>query len=56
MLAMMIAPELLLAKAWQDLMVALAGLPAMRELASQDRVEWTLTHSAFADMGGFVQY
>jgi len=50
----MIAPELLLAKAWQDLMVALADLPAMRELASQDRVEWTLTHSLLANMGGFV--
>jgi hypothetical protein len=26
----------------------------MRELASQDRVEWTLTHSLFVDIGGFV--
>jgi hypothetical protein len=50
----MIAPELLLAKAWQDLMVAYANLRAMGELASQDETEWTLTHSLFADMGGFV--
>lgn len=54
MLVTMIAPELLLAKAWQDLTAALVDLPAMRELASQDRVEWTLTHSLLANMGGFV--
>jgi hypothetical protein len=54
MLVRMVAPELLLAKAWQDLLVALGDLPGIRELAWKDRVEWTLIHSLFADMGGFV--
>ncbi|PVH80741.1 hypothetical protein DL98DRAFT_515134 [Cadophora sp. DSE1049] len=50
----MLAPELLLAKAWQDLTVAHSDLPLLQRFSRIDEVEWTLTHSLFADMGGFV--
>lgn len=49
-----IAPELLLAKAMQDLGSAQVDLTALQRIASEDGVPWSLTHSLFADMGGFV--
>lgn len=54
MLATMIAPELCLAKTAGDLRSGMKGLPNLREFARRDGVDWTLTHSLFADMGGFV--
>ncbi|RAL61311.1 hypothetical protein DID88_009447 [Monilinia fructigena] len=54
MLATMIAPEMLLAKAWSDLDVARKQLKKFKAWAADDDVEWTLTHTLFANMGGFV--
>ncbi|KAH8588293.1 hypothetical protein B0O99DRAFT_600880 [Bisporella sp. PMI_857] len=54
MLATILAPELLLAKAWGDLGDAKYDLGKLKGLASQDGVPWTLTHCLFANMGGFV--
>lgn len=54
MLVTMIAPEFLLTNAAGDLYSANKGLSEMRQLANQDGVDWTLTHSLLADMGGFV--
>ena len=54
MLATMIAPEILLGKAWGDLEDAKFLLDALQGFATEDGVPWTLTHSLFANMGGFV--
>jgi hypothetical protein len=54
MLITIIAPELLLAKYWADIWEAKADLARLRELAAEDEVPWTLTHSLFANMGGFA--
>ncbi|QSZ32941.1 hypothetical protein DSL72_002524 [Monilinia vaccinii-corymbosi] len=54
MLATAIAPEILLAKAWSDLDVARKQLKKFKAWAADDDVEWTLTHTLFANMGGFV--
>ncbi|ESZ92333.1 hypothetical protein SBOR_7282 [Sclerotinia borealis F-4128] len=54
MLATIIAPEILLAKAWSDLDVARKQLEKFKPWAADDDVEWTLTHTLFANMGGFV--
>jgi len=54
MLITMIAPELLLAKYWGDLWDAKADLVRLQQLAAEDDVPWTLTHSLLANMGGFV--
>jgi hypothetical protein len=54
MVVTMLAPELVLSKAWEDLAVAQSDLKALQKLAGEDGTEWTLTHSLFANMGGFV--
>lgn len=54
MLGTVIAPEILLAKAWSDLDVARKQLEKFKAWAADDDVEWTLTHTLFANMGGFV--
>ncbi|KAH8818108.1 hypothetical protein F5882DRAFT_433567 [Hyaloscypha sp. PMI_1271] len=54
MMLTMLAPELVLSKAWVDLAVAQSGLRALQKLAGEDGTEWTVTHSLFANMGGFV--
>ena len=54
MIVTMLAPELVLSKACVDLAVAQSDLKALQELAGEDGTEWTLTHSLFANMGGFV--
>jgi hypothetical protein len=54
MLATMVAPEILLGKAWCDLDCARSELDRMKEFAAEDGVPWTLTHSLFANMGGFA--
>lgn len=54
MVATILAPEILLAKAWSDLDVARKQLEKFKAWAADDDVEWTLTHTLFANMGGFV--
>jgi hypothetical protein len=54
MLVTMIAPEFLLGKSSGDLTIAMLNSESMQKYAKLDGVEWTLTHSIFADMGGFV--
>jgi hypothetical protein len=54
MIVTMLAPELVLSKAWEDLAVAQSDLRALQKLAGEDGTEWTVTHSLFANMGGFV--
>ncbi|PMD66117.1 uncharacterized protein K444DRAFT_580867 [Hyaloscypha bicolor E] len=52
MIVTMLAPELVLSKAWEDLVVAQSDLKALQKLAGEDGTEWTVTHSLFANMGG----
>ena len=48
----LLLPEFILGKAFQDLILARRSRKAIkREFAGE---EWTLTHSFYADMGGFV--
>ena len=54
MLITAFAPELILGKAWSDLSAAKKNKMKMREWAGRDGVEWGLSHSFFANMGGFV--
>ncbi|KAF7874221.1 hypothetical protein EAF04_002893 [Stromatinia cepivora] len=54
MIATIIAPEILLAKSWSDLDVARKQFEKFKPWAVDDDVEWTLTHTLFANMGGFV--
>jgi hypothetical protein len=54
MIVTMLAPELVLSKAWEELAVAQSDLKALQNLAGEDGTEWTVTHSLFANMGGFV--
>ncbi|OJJ96022.1 hypothetical protein ASPACDRAFT_35503 [Aspergillus aculeatus ATCC 16872] len=49
-----IAPEVLLAKHGYDLWEAKSDLHELQTRAQEDEVEWTITHSLFANMGGFV--
>ncbi|KAF8857200.1 hypothetical protein BDZ45DRAFT_436793 [Acephala macrosclerotiorum] len=54
MLATVIAPEYLLMKNWGDLVLAKENLFQLHQLAAEDNVPWSLSHTLFADMGGFV--
>lgn len=54
MLITAFAPELILGKAWSDLSAARKNKRRMQEWAEKDGVEWELSHSFFANMGGFV--
>jgi hypothetical protein len=54
MLATIIAPEVLLGKAWADLGLAKVELNTLQRFAAEDGVPWTLTYSLLANMGGFV--
>jgi hypothetical protein len=54
MILTMLAPEFVLSKAWGELVVAQSDLRALQKLAGEDGTEWTVTHSLFASMGGFV--
>jgi hypothetical protein len=54
MITTVIAPEVALANAAGGLVGARAQQKSMRPFAEEDGVEWTLTHSIFANMGGFV--
>jgi hypothetical protein len=54
MLLTLMAPEILIGLALSQFMAARHGQDTMQEFAREDGVEWTLEHSHFADMGGFV--
>jgi hypothetical protein len=54
MLLTLVAPEILIGLALSQFVAARHGRDMMQEFASEDGVEWTLEHSHFADMGGFV--
>lgn len=49
-----LAPEILISKNWGDLLDIKADIEKLRELAREDNVPWSRTHSLFANMGGFV--
>ena len=54
MLLTLMAPEILIGLALSQFIAARHGIDTMQELACEDGVEWTMEHSHFADMGGFV--
>lgn len=54
MLSTVIAPELIIATACSELLEARNNSKQMQEYASKDGVIWSLTHSYYANMGGFV--
>jgi len=49
-----IAPEVVIGMACYDLLSARIILRKLQAFASEDDVPWTLTHSYYANMGGFV--
>jgi hypothetical protein len=54
MLATAIAPEMLLWKGWADRGLTRSNQPGLKRLADIDGVPWTLSHTHFSNMGGFV--
>jgi len=54
MLVTVLAPEVVIAKDWADLVAAKQIFPKLRHQAIEDGVPWTMTHTLFANMGGFV--
>ena len=54
MMVTMIAPELVIGQACYELLAAKTILRDLQLFASEDDVPWTLTHSYYANMGGFV--
>lgn len=54
MLITVLAPELLIAKGWDDLTGAWCTHGKLRQLAQEDGIPWTMTHTLLASMGGFV--
>lgn len=50
----MMVPELILALALSDLVTARKYLPECERWAQHDGVEWSLGHTYFANMGGFI--
>ncbi|KAF2664974.1 hypothetical protein BT63DRAFT_443287 [Microthyrium microscopicum] len=54
MILTLIAPEILIGLALSQFVAARYGRDMMQGFANEDGVEWTLEHSHFADMGGFV--
>jgi hypothetical protein len=54
MLFALIMPEILVGKALQDFLRARRFSREMRKFA--DGASWTITHSFYADMGGFVYH
>ena len=54
MLGTVLAPELVLAKAMDNLCGSRKMTKSMRAFAREDNVQWTTTHSLYADMGGFA--
>jgi len=54
MMITMIAPEVVIGIAWYELLAAKRILWDLQSFASEDNVPWTLIHSYYANMGGFV--
>jgi hypothetical protein len=54
MLITVLAPELLIAKGWDDITGAWSTHGKLRQFAKEDGVPWTMTHTLLANMGGFV--
>ncbi|KAF8860663.1 hypothetical protein BDZ45DRAFT_304592 [Acephala macrosclerotiorum] len=54
MLVTIITPEVLISKTSGDLVAAKLNNTRFQEFAMKDRVPWNMTHSFFANMGGFV--
>ncbi|KAH8591595.1 hypothetical protein B0O99DRAFT_690409 [Bisporella sp. PMI_857] len=54
MLSTLVMPELIAAKAFQDWHMSRKSYREMQLFAAQDKVEWTLIHSYYANIGGFV--
>ena len=54
MLLTLMMPEILIGLALSQFVAARYGQNTMQDFACEDGVEWTLEHSHFADMGGFV--
>jgi len=50
----LLAPEMIVAAATNQLLVAQHACRAIKSEFSDDNVPWSLTHSYFANMGGFV--
>jgi hypothetical protein len=49
-----LAPEALVTLNLGQLVLAWRIMPKLKQFAEEDNVPWTLTHSLFANMGGFV--
>jgi hypothetical protein len=54
MLITVLAPELLIAKGWDEIIGAWRTHGKLRQFAKEDGVPWTMTHTLLANMGGFV--
>jgi hypothetical protein len=54
MLTTAIAPELLISKSLEDLLAYRFSFKDLSQLAQEEEVPWSGTHSLFANMGGFV--
>lgn len=54
MIFTLVVPEALLTKAITDLYSCLLHSPILQELADEDGVPWSKTHTFLADMGGFA--
>jgi hypothetical protein len=54
MIITMIAPEIIIGMACDNLFSAKTRLQKLRKFALEDNVPWTLSHSYYANMGGFV--
>lgn len=51
---MIIAPEILLGKAWDEVDHARIVSPKLEDFAAQDGVPWTPTNTLLGHIGGFV--
>ncbi|KAK1764579.1 hypothetical protein QBC33DRAFT_457146 [Phialemonium atrogriseum] len=54
MLFTLLVPEFTMGKALGDLLDARASMKEIKAQADEDGVDWTVTHSLFANMGGFA--
>jgi hypothetical protein len=54
MIFTMLAPEFILGKSVGDLAAAWQCRNRMKDFAEEDKVEWSLSHGFYANMGGFV--
>jgi hypothetical protein len=54
MLINLVTPELVIGKAWSDLVSARLFTREFTVWAQKDEVDWTIAHTFYANMGGFV--